>query len=72
MFAPNRDVHTHNTRQRNDPHANAFSLSVTGKSLIHQGPVLWGKLPNDIKIGHCKNKFSKLVKKRLLNELLID
>ena len=45
MFITNTDIHLHNTRNVNNPHIQ----SRRTKSLRHMGPIIWYKIPNDIR-----------------------
>ena len=45
----NSTVHTHNTRNLNNPHIQSRRTNMAGRSIRHKGPVVWYKIPDDIK-----------------------
>ena len=58
-------VHTHNTRNINNPHKahmNNRRTNVASKSLRHKGPVFWYKIPNKIKLSYTLNTFKHQLK----------
>ena len=49
MFITNTDIHLHNTRNVNNPHIQSRRTKIAQKSLRHMGPIIWYKIPNDIR-----------------------
>ena len=39
LFITNANVHTHNTRQRDDPHISSRKTSFLSRTFVHQGPM---------------------------------
>lgn len=68
-FSSNANIHAHETRHAHDPRFRQFKYSLTKISFLHQGPLLWGKLPDRYKSIHGRNAFCNQVKKYLLNQL---
>ena len=56
----NSTVHTHNTRNINNPHMNNRRTNVANKSLRH-------KIPNEINLSYTLNTFKHQLKKYLLS-----
>ena len=66
-FILNKEIHTHNTRQKLDIHINPTNTQVAYNSIIFQGPELWSKLSDDIKNSITFLSFKNKLK-RYLNE----
>ena len=49
MFITNTDIHLHNTRNVNNPQIQSRITKIAQKSLRHMGPIIWYKIPNDIR-----------------------
>ena len=49
MFTMNNEIHTHNTRNRYNPHVTTRRTIATSKTIRHKGPVVWYTIPNHIK-----------------------
>ena len=69
LFTPNRNIHEHNTRNRNAPHFITRTYNAS-KSFLHQGPKLWSTLANEHKISKTTKSFTKTFKKMLISEYL--
>ena len=63
LFVTNNDIHTHNTRQSNDPHIRGRRTFQAGQSITHRGPHLWNTLPINIKELPKKHLFVKHLRK---------
>jgi len=63
LFNTNRDIHTYNTRHRNDPIIIRRNFSLLNKSFLCKGPLLWSGLNPVIK--NCKTlvSFKRNIKK---------
>ena len=61
----NTNIHSHHTRNRDNPHIHARRTNIAAKSLRHKGPQIWYKLPNEIKtaksLASFTNKFTKFI-----------
>ena len=66
LITSNSMIHTHNTRNRYNPHINIRRTNIAAKSLRHKGPITWYKLPNEIKAAKTMNAFSKRIKKNII------
>ena len=56
-FSLNENVHSNNTRHRNDPHIQPRNTHImTNLSFLCEGPEIWFGLPNEIK--QCKTRLS--------------
>ena len=66
LFTRNTEIHDHNTRQNVNPHVQIRHTSSAAKSIVHCGPMLWSKLPNNLKITCSRKAFIKRFKKHIL------
>jgi hypothetical protein len=66
QFTRNTEIHGHNTRQILNPHVQMRQSSLAAKSIVHYGPLIWSKLPNEIKSVALKSTFVKKCKKYML------
>ena len=66
LFTRNTEIHDHNTRQNVNPHVQIRHTSSAAKSIVHCGPMLWSKLPNNLKTTCSKKAFIKRYKKHIL------
>jgi len=62
----NKEIHTHNTRQHQDPNIIRRKTQAMAKSFICRGPETWGSLPKMIK----ESKTLKSFKNKLKNKYL--
>ena len=67
LFTRNTEVHDHITRQNVNPHVQIRHTSIAAKSIVHYGPMIWSKLPMEIKGIEMKNTFVKKYKKHILD-----
>ena len=63
QFTRNTEIHGHNTRQNRNPHVQMRQTSLAAKSIVHYGPLIWSKLPNEIKNVTLKSTFVRKCKK---------
>lgn len=63
IFMSNNYVHTHETRNQFNPHHVSRRTALASKSIRHTGPIIWYKLPHDIKDSMTKNSFTSKCKK---------
>jgi len=68
-FVINRDVHSHDTRQRNDLLIRYVKKSFNMKSVQYSGSALWNCLPLMLKEQMSKKSFKNKVKLHLLSEM---
>ena len=69
-FVINRDVHSHDTRQRNDLHIRYVKKSYNMKSVQYSGSALWNCLPLMLKEQMSKKSFKNKVQLHLLSEMV--
>ena len=70
-FSFNSNVHSHNTRGKNDFHVLPIASNFGQKSAMHTGCKLWNELPDSIKSITLLNSFKKNVKIYLLNKFFM-
>ncbi len=65
LFKTHAALHPYNTRNRNSPCIPLNKSLAAYNSILHQGPAIWQKLPNQIKssrtISALKNRYSKVL-----------
>jgi hypothetical protein len=67
MFTMNNEIHTHNTRNRCNPHVTMRRTIATSKTIRHKGPVVWYTIPNHIKIDNRTLKsFTRNLRRAML------
>jgi hypothetical protein len=66
LYNPNCTIHSHNTRQRGNPHMETRRSVVAANSLTHKAPVIWSHLPQHIRELNTRSKFKKHLKKSIL------
>ena len=49
MLTMNTEIHDHFTRNRKNPHIQYRRTQIASKTLRHQGPIFWYKIPSEIK-----------------------
>ena len=69
-FVINRDVHSHDTRQRNERIIRYVKKSFNMKSVQYSGSALWNCLPLMLKEQMSKKSFKNTVKLHLLSEMV--
>lgn len=66
-ITPNNIVHNHNTRNLNNPHIQPRRTNIAGRCIRHNGPVVWYKIPIDIKEARTIKSFTYKLKKRYIH-----
>ena len=66
LFTSNDNIHTHDTRNRHNPHISQRRITTASKSLRHKGPDIWYKIPEEITSKKNITSFSKHFKKRII------
>ena len=66
MFTPNRNIHRHNTQNRDNPHILTMRTASAQLSIKHTGPILWQSTPHTIQQAQTLTSFTKSYKKHLL------
>ena len=66
LFVLNKQLHTYNTRNRNNPIVPMHRTESGKKCIAHMGPVIWIKVPDNIKKAKTLKSFRSLLKKNLL------
>jgi hypothetical protein len=64
----NEDIHTHDTRNRNNPHISQRRVSIASNCLRHKGPEIWYSIPHEIHSMKTIKSFSKRLKKQLVDK----
>jgi len=62
MIIMNRNIHTHNTRNRNNPHVAFRHSTAASRSIRHNGPAVWYNIPEDITNIRTLKSFSNKLK----------
>jgi hypothetical protein len=68
-FRFNRDIHVHNTRQRDQLHTQKSRTVLVANSFIKRGPDYWNSLPDEIQKCETVNLFNKRQKSHLISQL---
>ncbi len=66
LFRRNQDIHTHNTRQQQNPHMVRRCTKAAARNLVHIGPKLWANLPVTHRENRTRLSFAKKCKTLLL------
>ena len=66
LFTSNDNIHTHDTRNRHNPHISQRRITTASKSLRHRGPDIWYNIPEEITSRKNITSFSKQFKKRII------
>lgn len=67
IYTPNTLIHTHNTRQRQNPHLIPNKNNQIAKQVTHKGPDIWIKcVPPHLKDSKTLKYFSKKMKEFLI------
>ena len=67
MFTYNRDLHQHNTRQKDHLHSCNRRTALVAGSFIHKGPEYWSNLPEKIRQLQTVKSFNKQHKEYMLS-----
>ena len=65
LFTVNNAIHSHDTRQKMDPHVRKSNLQSTSRSLLHRAPATWQEIPYNIKQCRTTNHFIHKLRKYL-------
>ena len=49
IITANSDIHTHNTRNKENPHVNTRRTNIASKLVRHNGPFIWNNIQHTIK-----------------------
>ena len=71
-FRRNTQIHQHNTRFKQDLHANKFRTNIGKKSTKHQGQIIWNSLPGGIRNALSIAQLKCNLKTYLINEYQKD
>ena len=63
----NTDIHTHDTRNKNNPHIAQRRTVIAYKNLRHKGPAIWYSIPSEIRIKNTFKSFNNNLKKYFIN-----
>jgi len=66
-YKPNSDYHTHNTRQRKNPHIRYRRTQLASTQISHKAPEIWHNIPNNIKQSKNIRQLTKQLKVYLIN-----
>ena len=69
FYNVNTDIHSHNTRQKEDIHPIKFKSNVGKYSLKYQGAIVWNKIESDIKKAKSLNIFKREYKEILIAQM---
>ena len=58
----NTDIHTHDTRNKNNLHITQRRTVIASKSLRHKGPAIWYSIPSEIRIKNTFKSFNNTFK----------
>ena len=67
LFSLNRQMHTYNTRRKDDPIVNLYKKKIVKQTFLSKGPSMWSSLNANIKSSVSKTSFTNKIKKMLLN-----
>ena len=67
VYMPNTTIHTHNTRQRDNPHSHQIRTLVARNSIVHRAPQIWSDIPKEIRKMYTRNSFKRALKQSLLS-----
>ena len=66
QYKLNARIHTHNTRQINNPHVKFRRTQLASNQKNHTAPLIWQSIPINLKSTKNIKLFAKLYKKHLL------
>ena len=67
VYMPNTTIHTHNTRQRDNPHSHQIRTLVARNSIVHRAPQIWSDIPKEIRKMNTRNSFKRALTQSLLS-----
>ena len=62
----NTKIHNHFTRNRKNPHIQYHRTQIASKTLRHQGPIFWYKIPSEIKAKQTVKSFGYCLKRNIV------
>ena len=66
MLTMNTEIHDHFTRNRKNPHIQYRRTQIASKTLRHQGPIFWYKIPSEIKAKQTVKSFGYCLKRNIV------
>ena len=60
-------IHSHNTRQRDNPHSHQIRTLVARNSIVHRAPQIWSDIPKEIRKINTRNSFKRALKQSFLS-----
>ena len=66
MLTMNTEIHNHFTRNRKNPHIQYRRTQIASKTLRHQGPIFWYKIPSEIKAKQTVKSFGYCLKRNIV------
>ena len=66
IFITNRDAHTHDTRNRHNPHITMRRTNKASNTNRHIGPAVWYTIPKNIKIKYTIKSFTRNLRSVML------
>ena len=67
-YLKNSDLHSYNTRSKNDPYLEQFTTSLGQRCIIYKGSYLWCSLPDELKDISSTSLFKSRLKKYLQSQ----
>ena len=68
-FSHTNNYHSYNTRNNLTLRAHFFNLDISKNTIFHHGIKIWNNLSPELKLIKNKNKFKKLTKHNLINDI---
>ena len=65
MNTNNSEIHTHDTRNTNNPHVNTRT-NIAAKTIRHNGPQIWNNISDDINQGKTTKSFMHAMKNKII------
>ena len=66
MLTMNTEIHYHFNRNRKNPHIQYRRTQIASKTLRHQGPIFWYKIPSEIKAKQTVKSFGYCLKRNIV------
>ena len=68
-FLPTNNYHSYKTRNNLSIRAHFFKLDISKNIIFHHGMKIWNNLSPELKLIKNKNKFKKITKYNLINDI---
>ncbi len=68
MFITNKNIHTHNTRNRHNPHITMRRTNTASNTIRHKGPSVWYCIPENIKSKRTIKSFTRNLRSVMLRK----